>query len=40
MGQGEHRKALEELKKALELTPVLASQVNPLIAQCKSKLGE
>ena len=38
--QKEFRKALEDFRKAGELSPRLASELDPLIAQCRTKLGE
>jgi tetratricopeptide (TPR) repeat protein len=40
LAQKEYRKALEDFRKAVELAPDLASQLDPLIAQCRAKLGE
>jgi tetratricopeptide (TPR) repeat protein len=37
--QGDDRQALEELRKAVELSPALAREADPLIAQCRKKLG-
>jgi hypothetical protein len=40
MAQGDHKAALVELRKAVELTPVLAREADPLIAQCRKMTGE
>jgi tetratricopeptide (TPR) repeat protein len=40
MAQKDHRQALEDLRKAVDLAPALAKDLDPLIAQCRAKLGE
>ncbi|HZE96000.1 MAG TPA: protein kinase [Planctomycetota bacterium] len=40
IAQGEHWRALDDLRKAVEFTPVLAREADPLIAQCRRRLGE
>jgi len=40
LGQGDERRALEEFRKAIELTPALARDAEPLITQCRKKLGD
>jgi tetratricopeptide (TPR) repeat protein len=40
LAQTEHRKALDDFQKARELSPGLAGEIDPLLAQCRAKLGE
>jgi tetratricopeptide (TPR) repeat protein len=40
LAQEEFRKALENFLKAVACSPGLASELDPLIAQCRAKLGE